>query len=339
MSPPLHRDHGGILYVALALIGWASVPLFLRYLTGHIDGWTANGWRYGLSALFWLPVLIVGVRRGVVTGALWRAAIVPALFNSAGQVCFAWAPYYIDPGLMAFVLRFQIIFSTVAVYLVFQSERPVLRSTSYRVGLLVVLFGSVGTILLGSGPRGGATAFGVILTIASAAFYGGYGVSVRRNLTGVHPIYAFAVICLYVATALVILMLALGDRSGAGVLSLSMEPLVAIVGSALVGIALGHVFYYASLARLGVAITDGVILMMPFLTAVASFFYFDERLNLGQWFCGIAAVVGSLAVLGARRHLVRPSILPREEDWYAGDIDPKIRRVIETTPVSQSEEP
>src|SRR5262245_28336924 len=49
----------GMVTLVLTLLGWASVPLFLRHFADLIDGWTSNGWRYGFSALVWLPVLIV----------------------------------------------------------------------------------------------------------------------------------------------------------------------------------------------------------------------------------------------------------------------------------------
>ena len=48
----------GIVTVVLTLVGWSSVPLFLRHFADSIDLWTSNGWRYGFSALLWLPVLL-----------------------------------------------------------------------------------------------------------------------------------------------------------------------------------------------------------------------------------------------------------------------------------------
>lgn len=74
----------GITYIVLTLLGWSSVLLFLKYLTGFIDAWTANGWRYGLSALLWLPVLIVGGRQGTLPEGIWRRALMPAAFNCIG---------------------------------------------------------------------------------------------------------------------------------------------------------------------------------------------------------------------------------------------------------------
>ena len=40
----------GIVTVVMTLIGWSSIPLFLRYFATEIDVWTSNGWRYAVAA-------------------------------------------------------------------------------------------------------------------------------------------------------------------------------------------------------------------------------------------------------------------------------------------------
>ncbi len=56
MQQATGRTATGAMTVTLTLIGWSSVPLFLRYFADSIDAWTSNGWRYGVSALLWAPV-------------------------------------------------------------------------------------------------------------------------------------------------------------------------------------------------------------------------------------------------------------------------------------------
>jgi hypothetical protein len=118
----------GALTVVITLLGWSSVPLFLRYFADHIDFWTSNGWRYGFSALVWLPVLIAISMRSSLPKGLWKAALVPSLFNAAGQVLFTWAHYRIDPGLLTFGLRSQLIFVAIGAWLMFPQERAVIRT-------------------------------------------------------------------------------------------------------------------------------------------------------------------------------------------------------------------
>src|ERR1043166_5389764 len=95
----------GVFFLLLTLAGWSASPLFLKYFVGQMDAWTSNGWRYSIAALFWLPILLRRIPPGDRSG-IWRAAIWPAIFNTTGQIAFAWVLYlHIDPGMMTFLLR------------------------------------------------------------------------------------------------------------------------------------------------------------------------------------------------------------------------------------------
>src|SRR6185503_12787047 len=106
-----------------------------------------------------------------------------------------------------------------------------------------------------------------------------------------------ATICQYTAGALVVLMLVVGRRGGLDVLDLSGTEFAKLLISALIGIAIGHVFYYISIARLGVAVTAGVLQLQPFLVAIGSIPLFSERLTIWQWLGGCVAVVGAMLML------------------------------------------
>jgi drug/metabolite transporter (DMT)-like permease len=127
---------------------------------------------------------------------------------------------------------------------------------------------------------------------------------------GVNSVLAFAAICQYTALAMVILMFIFGHRAGLDVLEMPGNQIVLLLFSALIGIAIGHVFYYFSLARLGVAVTAGVLQLQPFLVAIASFWIFGEVLNLWQWGGGTVAVAGALLMLGVQWRISqrRPAI-------------------------------
>jgi drug/metabolite transporter (DMT)-like permease len=311
MHPRPRRSISGVVFIALTLMGWASAPLFLRYFRDYIDAWTANGWRYGIAALFWTPFLAAALARGKAPGRLWVAALLPTFFNVVGQVLYALAPYYIDPGFFAFLLRSQIVFVTIGAWLLFPGERGVLRSPVYWTGLVIVLLGAIGTVVFGPGWPTGGTARGVIFSVVSGAFFAGYGVAVRRNMHGVNSALSFAIISQLTAAALIVLMLIFGRRHGADAWAMNYPRLALLVASALIGIGIAHVFYYAALARLGVSISGGVMLLMPFFTAVASYFIFHERLTPGQWLSGSLAFGGAALMISTQNRLREPIRTPR----------------------------
>ena len=286
--------------VAMTLIGWSSVPLFLRYFAQHIDVWTSNGWRYGASACFWGPVLIIVALRGAWPSGLWRAALVPSAINACGQVLFAWAHYQIEPGLLTFGLRSQIIFAAIGAYWLFPSERAVIRSPGYLCGAILVILGTSGAVLGTRDPVDFGHLTGVGLAVGSGLLFALYGLSVRKYMRGINSVLAFAAISQFTALVMVALMLAFGERQGMQAWDLSREQFVWLFISALIGIALGHVFYYMSIARLGVAVSAGVLQLQPFFVGIASYLVFSEVLTAAQWLSGAAAVSGAVLMLGVQ---------------------------------------
>lgn len=295
---------GGLVMVVMTLIGWSSVPLFIKHFASHIDVWTSNGWRYGFSALLWLPVLIWGLRRNSLPSGIWKRALVPSVFNSIGQVAFAWAHYKIDPGLLTFALRTQIVFVAIGAAILFIPERRIIRSRGFIIGILLVLGGTMTTVALDDGFGQQATMFGIILALVSGICFAGYALSVRHYMHGTHPLVAFSVISQYTAAAMLGLMFAIGERQGLLVLAMPPPQIALLLLSAIIGIALGHVFYYASIGRLGVAVSSGVIQLQPVLVSAASVFLFpDAALSSVQWGTGLIAVAGAGTILYMQHRL------------------------------------
>lgn len=300
----------GTITLVLTLLGWSSVPLFLRHFAGLIDAWTSNGWRYGFSALCWAPLLAFIHLRGGLPRGLWRAALMPSFFNAAGQVAFCLGLYEIEAGLFTFGLRTQLVFSAVGAYLLFPRERRVIRSRWYLAGAAAVLCGTSLAVLGGGLAGGGDKLAGIALSIASGALFAGYALAVRRNMTEFNPVIAFAAISQLTTVPLVALMLWLGDRSGAAALHLPAGETALLLLSALIGIALGHVLYYVSIARLGVAISSGVLQLHPFIVALGSLAIFGEELWSLQWIGGAVALAGAVMMVAVQGRLHAPQAAP-----------------------------
>ena len=295
----------GTLTIVLTLVAWSSVPLFLRHFVDLIDPWTSNGWRYGFAAGLWAPVLVIGLLRGRLRPGLWKAAIVPSIVNAIGQVTFVCAHYQIEPGLLSFGLRSQIIFAAVGAYLLFPDERRVIRSWSYVLGVIVVIGGTSGALLMGKERPDAAATLGILLAIVSGLLFALYSLAVRKYMRGTNSVVAFAVISQYTAAAMVVLMLLFGRRYGVEAIELERSEFLLLLLSAVIGIALGHVLYYMSIARLGVAVSTGFFQLFPFLVAVASLFLFAEVLTTAQWISGSVAVAGAILMLGVQGRVSR----------------------------------
>lgn len=291
----------GVAVLLVTLACWCSVPLFLRHLAGYVDHWSNNGWRYGASALFWLPAVAWALARGTLPRGIWRAALVPSVANAAAQVCFTAAHEFVTPGVLTFAMRLQLVAVAAGAYFLFPAERATIASPRYLGGIALLLAGIGGVLLAGGDLLHGNTGHGVLLAIGAGMGYGAYALSVRRFMARFHPIQAFGVIALYTAAALVACMLAFGKDHGAAVLHLAPRELWYMGISAFVGIALGHVLYYTAIDRLGVAATTGVLQLQPFIVSAASAALLGEALEAGQWIAGLVAVAGAALVLSAQR--------------------------------------
>jgi drug/metabolite transporter (DMT)-like permease len=303
------------MMIVMTLSGWTSIPIFLRWFKDDIDGWTANGWRYGFSALMWLPVLAIGLWRRNLPAGLWRAALIPSVFNALAQICFGLAPYYVSPALMTFSLRFQIVFLTFGAVMLFPQERRVIRSPGFLIGVGMVLVGTISVLLLKDGSifqgvNGEVPAVGVALSVGAGLLYAGYALSVRKYMTGMPAFTAFSAVSQYTGAALLVCMFIWGERSGATLIDLPSMTIFWVLLSAVIGIGLGHTLYYASIGRLGLAVSSGVVQLQPITVSIASFFIFGERLSAAQWAVGVLAIIGAGLILYTQHRMAKEAELP-----------------------------
>ncbi len=289
------------LSLLVAILCWATIPLFLHSFRHEIDAWTANGVRYPFSMILWLGPLLYFYSRNRVPKNIWRLALVPSFVNLFGQTFFAMTPYYLEPALMMFLGRISILFAVGMSLILFIDERALVRSKIFWAGAIVCLGGFIGMNVLSESLYSSVTMTGLIILLCFAFFMAMYGVSVRYWMQGIDPWISFPVICIYTSIGLFIMMWMFGEP--ARLLDLSSGRLTVLAISAVIGIALGHTFYYYSLEHIGVSICAGVSLVTPFLTAIGSYFIFQEVLSFGQWVSGTLIFFGAMCLLSAQRHL------------------------------------
>jgi drug/metabolite transporter (DMT)-like permease len=303
----------GLPLILITLACWTSIPPFLKFFKDLIDGWTANGWRYGLSALLWLPPLLYHAWKRTTPDGLWKAALVPSLFNIGAQICFGLAPYYLSPSLMTFALRLQVVFLMLGAAAMFPTERKTIRSPLFLAGLGMLLSGTIATLAAGeTGIGGKASPTGIMLAISSGFLYAGYALSVRKRMHGTPPLLAFAAVSQYTGAALVLAMLIwgrhveghtlLGVQLGGGevLTQLTTNQLWLLFASAIIGIGIGHTLYYASIQRLGLALSSGMVQLQPVTVSIASWLIFHDMLRPLQWVTGAVAIGGAVAMLIAQ---------------------------------------
>ncbi|MEN1704665.1 MAG: DMT family transporter [Planctomycetota bacterium] len=304
MSETKAAGASGVLLIILTLAGWTAVPLLIEEFTKDVDGWTSNGWRYGFAALIWSPLLLWKALKGTWSKGLLAAALVPGSINAASQIAFTMSFYEIDPSLMAFGLRFQIIAVTVGAAILFPTERRVIKHPLFLVGIGLLLAGLIATAVLQERPEtegdDGNLALGVGLAVLAGGGFGAYAIAVRWFMKRFGVMESFAAVSQYTAVSMIVLMLFVAERNGAVPIEMTPSRFGLFLLSAVVGIAAGHVLYYASIQKLGVTVSSGIIQLQPFTVSLAALAVYGSakaQLSPLQWITGIVAVAGAILML------------------------------------------
>ena len=289
-----------------ALCGWSLGPIFIEYLTAYVDSWTQNALRYTVACIFWLPVLFHFYRTGRLDRRTWRRALLPALANVTMQSIWARAFYYIAPGFLVLLSKTSILWVAGFSLLFFRDERPLAGSRRFWVGLLLSLAGVFGVLYFQEDFSAAGTVIGIIIALVTGFMWAVYTLSVKVSLHDIDSRCGFAVISLYTVAGLWVGAVAFGAPQECA--SMGLRPWIATVFSAIVAIALAHVFYYTAVKRIGATIPMLVILAQPFVVFSISSVVFHERLGTLQLLSGVVLLAGSGLSVWAQQHLrTRPA--------------------------------
>ena len=297
--PPTRAWITGIAAMLAALFFWSVVPLMLEHFTHLIDPWTANGARYLFAAAFWLPFVVraLGRMAPAARQAAWLAALAPAAAHTASQICFGIAPYFNNATMLNFGCRLSIPFATLFGFWLLPSERPLARAPLFWAGLLCALGGFLLMFEKGFGTDSTSVP-GMLALLGFAATWGLYVVFVRRNLSGYPAFLAYGLVSLLTGAALLVLMFGAGNWRA--LLELAPDQWLWLLLSALIGLTLGHVFYYRAIRVMGPIASEGGMLLIPFQTAILAHLFLGERLTPVQWAAGLFLILGCVLLIRAR---------------------------------------
>jgi drug/metabolite transporter (DMT)-like permease len=278
----------------------STVPLFLKYFTPYLDAWTVNGFRYITVFIIMLPLVIKFIRSGKYSAYMWKIALIPAAFNFFQQILWAWAPYFIDPGLIGFLIKSTVIWSISGSFILFADERYLMRSKMFWSGLFIAVAGFVGLSYYGNNISLSGTFLGVLFVLGSSILMSLYGLAVKKYFNETNAIVSFSLIALYTAVGIISLMFVFGNPMQA--LNVPLNIMLIIALSAFIGINMAHILFYVSLKHLGVTISYSVSFFSAFFTAILSFYIFDEKLSLFQWISGSLIIAGGMITILSKKN-------------------------------------
>ena len=228
-----------------------------------------------------------------------------------GQVFWALSFYELPASEVGFLIRLSSVWTVIASMVLFRDERQLLQRSSFYVGVALIVTGFLamswfrepGTVTEESTLHTGNYQLGVVYILLCGAFFGFYLVSVRRCVPDVNPLISFGIVANLVSVGTILAMLWLGDVTL--IAKQTTYAWMLLLGSAFLGIALGHVMLFVAVQRLGASITSVCQTLMPFVTATAASFLLAETLTQYQWLSGAVMVVGAIVLLSIKNEIAR----------------------------------
>ena len=280
---------------------WSLGPIFIEQLTGYIDSRTQNALRYTVACLFWLPVVLHFMRVGKFDKRTWRLALVPTGTNVVMQSLWAVIFYYLGPAFAVLLAKTNVLWVATFSLILFPDERPLLRSRRFWSGLVLSVVGVFGVLYFKEDFVAAQTITGVVLALICAFMWGVYALSVKISLREIDSRCGFGVISIYTTIALWIAALLFGNP--AACLAMPFSAWIAVVVSGITAIALGHVFFYTAIKRIGATLPTLVILAQPLVVFSISSMVFHERLNGLQLLFGLFLIGGAALSVWAQEHV------------------------------------
>jgi drug/metabolite transporter (DMT)-like permease len=296
-------DVSATLASIAALICWTTGPVFIKLLSGYVDVWTQNMLRYAVACVFWLPYLLLSVRKNRVPKRLWLWAILPAAANTVMQCLWAGSFYYLNPAFMILLAQSSLIWIAGFSILFFAQERPLAKSRLFWLGTTLSVAGVVAVLLFKEGFAATRTLTGICMALAAAFMWGLYTICAKIAFRNTDSRSSFSVVSIYTLLGLSVLAFAFGRPQHTA--QITIRPWVYIVVSGLLSIAFSHVLYYFAIKRIGATIPSLVLLVQPFIIFAISKIVFDESLSVFQLIFGLILLVGSALAILAQRHLNR----------------------------------
>lgn len=294
-------DGFGTAAILAALLCWSLGPIFIRYLTGYLDAWSQNLWRYTFAMIFWLPFLLLGIRQGRVQPIVFKRAILPAVPNIVMQCFWAWSFYFVEPGFATLLSKSSLIWIAVFSLIYFPDERPLVKSRRFWMAMFVSVAGLLMVILTKQGFATRSSLTGIVLMLSAAFAWALYTISVRICFRDIDSRIGFSVVSLYTVAGLAIMAVIFGRP--ARLFTLTPKPWTCVIVSGVVSISLAHTLYYGSMKRIGATIPSLVLQLQPFIVLAFSMMIFAERLTPWQWAGGVILVAGSALSIWAQQHI------------------------------------
>ena len=282
--------------LAVAIMGWALAPVFIRYLSTSYDPFTHIFFRYLATSSTLLVVCAVWFRTEV-RRMLRRPRMILVLtaLNVAQQILWTYGCYGSSATMAQLITKLSVVLVILFSFVFFREERRVIANPLFGVGALCSFVGLTALLLEDPAALRFTWNWPTLFLILTAVCWAVYTVWAKHLVTDAHPVALFGVLAVASTVCFAVLAALLGDIGQ--IRRVPPGHAAIFFFSGVLPLALAHPCYFYAQKHLGAALSGVTQLTVPLLTfLVAIFLWADEWLRPTQW-VGAALLLGGTAMV------------------------------------------
>lgn len=284
------------LFLFLNIMCWTVAPVGIKWLSRYFDMHTQNFYRYLGASIFILIMAKITdplPRREIPRNI--KNVLVPAVFMAASQILWVSGIYISGAALTMFIANIDLLFIILFSYFIFQDEKKKIRTSRFKTGVVMVLFG-IGGIILGRGKIfAGGIGWGIFFIFLSRITWALYVVTLKLVISNT-PALISSSLAITLATVF-LFPVCLGWGSLNKICDMPFWVNVILFGSGIIGIGLGQALFHRNIKKIGAVITSSVMLSTPLFVLILAYFLLGEKFTLFQFLSGLLILIGCYIIL------------------------------------------
>ncbi len=295
-------------------VTWAGSFIAGKYVIHDIDPIGSVFWRFLLSGLLMIPVLVLFHRKAhpeKISGAWIKHLLIVVFTAGIGyHILFFWALKYTSPTNTALIIALNPFFTAFAEIIIFKRTRP----GRFYLGFLLAFSGAVWVNI----SRGGHIDFsalgaGEILALGASLIWSVYTILAKKTK---HEEWDSLWINAYnyLFTALLLLPFVGSVIQPAFLASVSVQAWAGLWYMAVFPTIIGYTLFYVGVQKKGPAWAATFIYLVPSITANLDYLFFDAHMSFamisGTTLVVIGLIVGNISyqqILWLRSRIISPT--------------------------------
>jgi drug/metabolite transporter (DMT)-like permease len=298
---------------------WAGSFIAVKFVVAEIDPLSGVFYRFFLSALVMFPGLIFLKRRthpSFSDRKLVQHIIFVSLLSGVGyHIFFFWALKYTSPTSAALIIALNPFFTAFGEIVLFRQR----RAFKFYLGFVLAFLGAIWVNLArGGGWQFSKPGIGELLCMMASLIWAAYTIYAKKTK---HPEWDSMWINAYnyLLTAMIVFLLVGGSIAQRQVFDVSWPAWAGLLYMAIFPTAIGYTLFYIGVQRKGPAWAATFIYMVPSITALLDFIFFDAALSVALVF-GTFLVVAGLLIGNVNLNYLRKNApskhLPHQSSYF-----------------------